>query len=53
MLLNKGANINIVDGLYNTALQAATNKGHRAVVKLLLNHGANINAQGSFYSTTL
>ncbi|KAJ7118107.1 ankyrin repeat-containing domain protein [Mycena epipterygia] len=33
-------------GPYGSALQAASNQGHEAIVRLLIDHGADINASG-------
>jgi ankyrin repeat protein len=35
MLLDKGADVNAQGGEYGSALQAASDRGHKAVVKLL------------------
>jgi hypothetical protein len=40
MLLNKGAKVNAQGGVYGDALQAASDRGHEAVVRLLLAWGA-------------
>jgi ankyrin repeat protein len=40
-------------GRYGNALQAASYRGHEAVVKMLLDKGAEVNAQGGFYSNAL
>jgi ankyrin repeat protein len=53
LLLNKGAEVNAQCRHYSNALQAASAKGHKQIVKLLLNKGANINAQGRTYSNAL
>jgi len=47
-LLHIGADVNTVTGsvLDGTALHAAAEKGHLAMVKLLLKNGANVEAQG-------
>jgi len=51
-LLAKGADIN-AQGTYGNALQAASAKGHQAVVELLLAKGADVNAQGGLYGNAL
>ncbi|KAJ3885655.1 hypothetical protein GG344DRAFT_58855, partial [Lentinula edodes] len=45
--------ININGGKYGNALQAASFKGHEAIVKLLLEKGAEVNAQGGAYGNAL
>ena len=46
MLLEKGADVNAKGGRYGSALQAASDSGHEAVVRLLLQKGADVNAHG-------
>jgi hypothetical protein len=48
-----GANVNAQGEFYGNALQAASGRGHEAVVKLLLDAGADVNAQGGFYGNAL
>jgi ankyrin repeat protein len=36
MLLNKGAKVNAQGGYYGNALQAASDRGHEEVVKMLV-----------------
>ena len=43
-LLQKGANVNAQGGLYRTALQAASAKGHDQIVQRLLEDGADVKA---------
>ena len=43
LLLDRGANVNAQGGHYGNALQAASEGGHEAVVKLLLDKGAHSN----------
>lgn len=38
---------------YDNALQAASAKGYREIVKLLLGNGAEVNAQGGRYRNAL
>jgi ankyrin repeat protein len=40
MLLNKGADVNAQGGHYGNALHAASEEGHKAVVKMLVAWGA-------------
>ncbi|THX52302.1 hypothetical protein D6D11_04783 [Aureobasidium pullulans] len=42
MLLDRGADVKILGGRYNTALQAASESGHETIVRLLLDHGADV-----------
>ena len=52
-LLEKGAEVNAQGGLYRNALQAASDGGHEAIVKVLLEKGAEVNAQGGVYGNAL
>ena len=45
LLLANGADVNAEGGEYGCALQAASNRGHKAIVKLLLDKGADVNIQ--------
>jgi len=47
------ADIEAQDEAYGNALQAASSRGHEAVVRLLLDAGANVNAQGGKYGNAL
>jgi ankyrin repeat protein len=40
LLLDKGADVNAHGGYYGNALQAASERGHEAVVRLLRDRGA-------------
>jgi ankyrin repeat protein len=40
LLLEKGADVNAVGGIFGNALQTASKYGHKAVVRLLLENGA-------------
>ncbi|KAJ7117097.1 hypothetical protein C8R44DRAFT_708389 [Mycena epipterygia] len=53
LLLEHGADVNIVSREHGTALQAASSQGHEAVVRLLLDHGANVNTVGGSCGTAL
>ncbi|KZP27087.1 ankyrin, partial [Athelia psychrophila] len=45
--------VNAQGGFYGNALQAASEGGRDAIVRLLLDKGADVNAQGSFYGNAL
>jgi hypothetical protein len=45
--------VNAQGGRYGNALQAASVRGHEAVVKMLLDKGAEVNAQGGHYGNAL
>ncbi len=47
------ADINAQGGIYGNALQAASHKGHKEVVRLLIHEGAHVNAQGGEYGNAL
>ncbi|KAF7978591.1 hypothetical protein HWV62_45310 [Athelia sp. TMB] len=53
LLLDKGANVDIVGGKYSTALQAACARGHLELATLLLDKGANVDVVGGKYGTAL
>ncbi|KAK7044450.1 ANK-REP-region domain-containing protein [Favolaschia claudopus] len=53
MLLDKGADMNIVDTKYGSALQAAAYKESESIVKMLLDAGANMNIAGGEFGTAL
>ena len=53
LLLEKGADVNLLAGEYGNALQAASVCGFMAVVRLLLERGADVNAQGGYYGIAL
>jgi ankyrin repeat protein len=40
ILLDKGADVNAQGGVYSNALQAASCRGHKEVVRMLLDKGA-------------
>uniref|UniRef100_A0A8H7XPD2 Ankyrin repeat protein n=1 Tax=Psilocybe cubensis TaxID=181762 RepID=A0A8H7XPD2_PSICU len=45
-MVEHGADVNTVGGMFNTALQAASYQGHYHLVDLLLSKGADVNASG-------
>jgi hypothetical protein len=53
LLLDKGAEIDTPGGEYGSALQAASDGGCEAVVKMLLDKGSEINTQGGRYGNAL
>lgn len=53
VLLDHGADVNLVGGYYGTALQAASLSGRLDIVRLLLRHGACVNQAVGSYGTAL
>ncbi|KAJ7900422.1 hypothetical protein B0H13DRAFT_2517933, partial [Mycena leptocephala] len=53
LLLERGADINLQDGLNGNALQAASIEGHLELVQLLLERGADVNLRGGYYGNAL
>jgi len=53
LLLDRGADINAVGGMYWTALGVAVCKGDENIMSLLLDRGAYINVIGGIYRTSL
>jgi len=53
LLLEKGANPNICDGVGDSALLYAISKGDDSIVKLLLDNGADVNVISQFGYTPL
>ncbi|KAJ4379967.1 hypothetical protein N0V86_004273 [Didymella sp. IMI 355093] len=53
VLLDNGADVNMQDGRYGTAILIASARGHKEVAKLLLDRGADINLQGGNYGNAL
>jgi len=49
-LLEQGAEVNALGGMFGNALQAVSFKGHEVIMKLLLENGAEVNAQGGEYN---
>jgi ankyrin repeat protein len=52
-LIEIGADVKTCGGLYGDTLQAASLKGHKAVVGLLVEKGADVNAHGGNYGHAL
>jgi ankyrin repeat protein len=46
MLIDAGANVDIIGGQFGSAIQAAAFNGHEAVVTHLIQSGANIDIRG-------
>ena len=53
LLLDKGADVNLVGGRYGTALVAAAYGGKHGIVSLLLDKGADVNLVGGERGTAL
>ncbi|KAF7978245.1 hypothetical protein HWV62_1264 [Athelia sp. TMB] len=53
LLLDKGANANLLREDHGTALHAASAEGHMKVARLLLDKGADVNIEGGNYGTAL
>ncbi|KAK6523910.1 hypothetical protein TWF281_001875 [Arthrobotrys megalospora] len=53
LLIERGADINLRGGKYETALQYAAKKGHLEVVKYLLENGADPSIEGGKYKTAV
>ena len=49
MLLEKGTDINVQGGEYDSAMQAASFRDHDQVVQMLLDQGADVIVQGGRY----
>jgi ankyrin repeat protein len=47
------AEVNARDGYHGNALQAASDGGHEAVIRLLFDKGAEVNAQGGCHGNAL
>jgi ankyrin repeat protein len=53
LLLDAGADVNIIGGYFGSALQAAAANGGEQVVRLLLDAGADVNSVGGPYGSPL
>lgn len=53
LLLQYGADVNAVGGMYGTALQAACHYGYEPSVRALLEAGADVNLQGGYHGDAL
>ncbi|KAH8654691.1 ankyrin repeat-containing domain protein [Ilyonectria robusta] len=53
ILLKEKTDVNTKGGRYGTALQAASERGHKEVVEMLLDKGADVNIEGGAYGTAL
>ncbi|KAA8894720.1 ankyrin repeat-containing domain protein [Sphaerosporella brunnea] len=53
ILLERGADVNLVGGDYGTALGIAAWYGHKEIVNILLERGADVNLVGGLYGTPL
>ena len=53
LLLDLGADVNVVGGEYGTALAAAAYRGEMNIVSLLLDRGADVNSVDGEYGTVL
>lgn len=53
MLLNNDADVNIQNGAFGTALQAASAEGYKEIVEMLLSKGANVNMEAGGFGTAL
>jgi len=53
LLLQYGANVNIIGGAYGTPLEAACHYGHEPTVRVLLEAGADVNLQGGYHGDAL
>lgn len=49
MLLEKGTDVNVQSGEYDSAMQAASFRDHDQVVQMLLDQGADVIFQGGRY----
>ena len=53
LLLENGAEVNVVGRSYENALHAAPSRGNEAIVKLLLENVAEVYSEGRFYENAL
>src|ERR1700728_1061047 len=52
-LVKNGVDVNVCEGRYGCALQAASYWGYEVIVDLLLENGADVNAQGGYHGNAL
>ena len=53
LLLENGADVEVVDRRNHTALQIASSQGHEEIARLLLKNGANVNRESGSYGSAL
>jgi ankyrin repeat protein len=53
ILIARGADVNIQDGIWDTALQAAALENNQGMVELLLRHGARTDLEGGRFGSAL
>ena len=53
ILLDQGADVNTQAGYFDTALLAASAKGHEKVVEMLTKRGADVKVQRGYYGNAL
>ena len=52
-LIERGAGVNVIGGLYGSPLQAASAHGHPRAVEILFQHGADVNLAGGKWGCAL
>jgi ankyrin repeat protein len=53
MLIDAGANVDLIGNVVGSALQAAAYAGHEAIVALLIRSGANVDVTGGQYGSAI
>lgn len=53
MLIEKGANINILSENYDSPIHLASEKGQENIVRFLIDNGADVNTIGLYGGTAL